>query len=164
MSKQQIDITGAPGVGVNASAIEAQETRLIDFTKDTSDFIKKIQKTFLNPTVLFIMITIIFVLAIEILWGSYFKTEDSKQFAKGSSGFIRSMTYFSWISGTILAFGACMYLAGPFLFGDVFGPKDQQVIGYVTGSLIFVYFINALVTGFGGAPTYTILGNFLAIK
>jgi len=164
MSRQQINITGAPGVGVDARALEAQEERLIGFTKGTSDFIKKIQTAFLNPTVLFVVITFIFILAIETLWGSYFKTQDSKEFAKGSSGFIRSMTYFSWISGTILAFGACMYLAGPFLFGDVFGPKDQQVIGYVTGSLIFVYFINALVTGFGGAPTYTILGNFLAIK
>jgi len=164
MSKQQIHITGAPGVGVDASALEAQEARLMDFTKDTSDFIRKIQKTFLNPSVLFIMITIIFVLAIEILWGSYFKTEDSKQFAKGSSKFIRSMTYFSWISGTIIAFGISMYLAGSFLFGDVFGPEDQKVIGRVTASIVFVYFINALVTGLGGASTYTILGNFLTIK
>ena len=164
MSRQQINITGAPGVGVDARALEAQEERLIGFTKGTSDFIKKIQTAFLNPTVLFVVITFIFILAIETLWGSYFKTQDSKEFAKGSSGFIRSMTYFSWISGTILVFGTCMYLAGPFLFGEVFGPKDQQIIGIVTGSLIFVYFINALVTGFGGAPTYTILGNFLAIK
>jgi len=164
MSRQQINITGAPGVGVDAEALKSQEERLIGFTKGTSDFIKKIQTTFLNPTVLFVVITFIFILTIETMWGSYFKTQDSKEFAKGSSGIIRSMTYFSWISGTILAFGACMYLAGPFLFGDVFGPKDQQVIVYVTGSLIFVYFINALVTGFGGAPTYTILGNFLAIK
>ena len=164
MSRQQINITGAPGVGVDARALEAQEERLIGFTKGTSDFIKKIQTAFLNPTVLFVVITFIFILAIETLWGSYFKTQDSKEFAKGSSGFIRSMTYFSWISGTILVFGTCMYLAGPFLFGDVFGPEDQKIIGYVTGSLIFVYFINALVTGFGGAPTYTILGNFLAIK
>ena len=164
MSRQQINITGAPGVGVDARALEAQEERLIGFTKGTSDFIKKIQTALLNPTVLFVMITFIFILAIETLWGSYFKTQDSKDFAKDSSRIIRAMTYFSWISGTILAFGACMYLAGPFLFGDVFGPEDQKIIGYVTGSLIFVYFINALVTGFGGAPTYTILGNFLAIK
>jgi len=157
-------ITGAPGGGVNAVAIEAQEEMLSGLTKETSDFIKKIQNTLLNPTVLFVMITFIFILAIETLWGSYFKTQDSKDFAKDSSRIIRAMTYFSWISGTILAFGACMYLAGPFLFGDVFGPEDQKIIGYVTGSLIFVYFINALVTGFGGAPTYTILGNFLAIK
>jgi len=27
-----------------------------------------------------------------------------------------------------------------------------------------VYFINAIVAGSGGAPTYTILGNFLTIK
>ena len=160
MSRQQIDITGAPGVGVDARALEAQEERLIGFTKETSDFIKKVQTALLNPTVLFVMITFIFILAIEILWGSYFKTKNSKQFAKSSHKFIKAMTYFSWISGTILAFGACMYLAGPFLFGE----KYQQIIGIVTGSLIFVYLINALVTGFGGAPTYTILGNFLAIK
>ena len=164
MSRQQINITGAPGVGVDARALEAQEERLLGFTKETSDFIKKIQTALLNPTVLFVMITFIFILAIETLWGSYFKTQDSKDFAKDSSRIIRAMTYFSWISGTILAFGVSMYLAGPFLFGEVFGPKDQQIIGIVTGSLIFVYFINALVTGFGGAPTYTILGNFLAIK
>jgi hypothetical protein len=160
MSRQQIDITGAPGVGVDARALEAQEERLIGVTKETSDFIKKVQTALLNPTVLFVMITFIFILAIEILWGSYFKTEDSKKFAKGSSRFIRAMTYFSWISGTILAFGVSMYLVGPFLFGE----KYQQIIGIVTGSLISVYLINALVTGFGGAPTYTILGNFLAIK
>ena len=164
MSRQQIDITGAPGVGVDARALESQEERLLGFTKDTSDFIKKIQTAFLNPTVLFVVITFIFILTIETMWGSYFKTQYSKDFAKGSTGIIRAMIYFSWISGTILVFGTCMYLAGPFLIGDVFGPKDQEIIGYVTGSLIFVYFINALVTGFGGAPTYTILGNFLAIK
>jgi hypothetical protein len=161
---QQIEIKGASGVAVDSKALGSQEERLLGFTKETSDFIKKIQTALLNPTVLFVMITFIFILAIETLWGSYFKTQDSKEFAKGSSRFVRAMTYFSWISGTILAFGVSMYLAGPFLFGEVFGPKDQQIIGYVTGSLIFVYFINALVTGFGGAPTYTILGNFLAIK
>jgi hypothetical protein len=161
---QKIEITGASGVAVDSKALGSQEERLLGFTKETSDFIKKIQTALLNPTVLFVMITFIFILAIETLWGSYFKTQDSKEFAKGSSRFVRAMTYFSWISGTILAFGVSMYLAGPFLFGEVFGPKDQQIIGYVTGSLIFVYFINALVTGFGGAPTYTILGNFLAIK
>jgi hypothetical protein len=161
---QQIEIKGASGVAVDSKALGSQEERLLGFTKETSDFIKKIQTALLNPTVLFVMITFIFILAIETLWGSYFKTQDSKEFAKGSSKFVRAMTYFSWISGTILAFGVSMYLAGPFLFGEVFGPKDQQIIGIVTGSLIFVYFINALVTGFGGAPTYTILGNFLAIK
>ena len=164
MSRQQIDITGAPGVGVDARALEAQEERLLGFTKETSDFIKKVQKTFLNPRVLFIMITFIFLLAIEIFWGSYFKTQDSKEFAKGNSQLIRAMTYFSWISGTILVFGSIMYLAGPFLFGDVFGQRDKDIIGYVTGSLILVYFINAIVAGSGGAPTYTILGNFLTIK
>ena len=161
---QKIEIKGASGVAVDASALEAQEERLIGFTKETSDFIKKIQTALLNPTVLFVMITFIFILAIETLWGSYFKTQDSKEFAKGNSQLIRAMTYFSWISGTILVFGSIMYLAGPFLFGDVFGQRDKDIIGYVTGSLIFVYFINALVAGFGGAPSYTILGNFLAIK
>ena len=157
---QKIEIKGASGVAVDASALEAQEERLIGFTKETSDFIKKIQTALLNPTVLFVMITFIFILAIETLWGSYFKTQDSKEFAKGNSELVRAMTYFSWISGTIIAFGVTMYLAGPFLFGE----KYQQIIGIVTGSLISVYLINALVTGFGGAPTYTILGNFLAIK
>jgi len=74
------------------------------------------------------------------------------------------MIFFSWLSGTILAFGVSMYLAGPILFGDVFGPQDRMIIVYVTGSLIFAYFINSIVTGLGGAPTYTILGNFLSIK
>jgi len=161
---QKIEIKGASGVAVDASALEAQEERLIGFTKETSDFIKKIQTALLNPTVLFVMITFIFILAIETLWGSYFKTQDSKEFAKGNSQLIRAMTYFSWISGTILVFGSIMYLAGPFLFGDVFGQRDKDIIGYVTGSLILVYFINAIVAGSGGAPTYTILGNFLAIK
>jgi len=161
---QKIEIKGASGVAVDASALEAQEERLIGFTKETSDFIKKIQTALLNPTVLFVMITFIFILAIETLWGSYFKTQDSKEFAKGNSQLIRAMTYFSWISGTILVFGSIMYLAGPFLFVDVFGQRDKDIIGYVTGSLILVYFINAIVAGSGGAPTYTILGNFLTIK
>ena len=164
MSRQKIDIIGASGVGVDAEALKGQEERLLGFTKETSDFIKKIQTTLLNPMVLFTMITFIFILAIETLWGSYFKTQDSAAFAKGSSNFVKAMTYFSWISGTILAFGISMYFAGPFLFGDLFGPRDQQIIGYITGSLVFAYFINALVTGFGGASTYTILGNFLTIK
>ena len=129
----KIDITGAPGVGVDSKAIEYQEQRLLGFTKDTSDFIKKIQSILSNPRVLFVMITFIFILAVETLWGSYFKTQDSVAFAKGSSKFIKAMTYFSWISGTILAFGISMYFAGSFLFGDVFSPNDQQIIGYVTG-------------------------------
>ena len=158
------DITGASGVGVNAEAPDYREQMLFGFTKYTSDSVKKIQTTLSNPRVLFAMITFIFILAIETLWGSYFKTQDSKEFAKGSSKFVRAITYFSWISGTIIAFGNVMYFAGPFLFGDVFGPEDQKIILYVTGSLIFAYFINALVVGFGGAPSYTILGNFLAIK
>ena len=161
---QQIEIKGASGVAVDSKALGSQEERLLGFTKETSDFIKKVQKTLLNPTVLFVMITFIFILAIELFWGSYFKTQDSKEFAKGSSGFTKAMTYFSWISGTIIVFGTCMYLAGPFLFGDVFGEEDQKIIRYVTCSLIFVYLINAIVAGSGGAPTYTILGNSLAIK
>ncbi len=158
------DITGASGVGVDAEAPDYREQMLLGFTKYTSDSVKKIQTTISNPRVLFAMITFIFILAIETLWGSYFKTQDSRNFAKGSSKFVRAMTYFSWISGTIIAFGNVMYFAGPFLFGDVFGPEDQKIILYVMGSLIFAYFINALVVGFGGAPSYTILGNFLAIK
>jgi len=161
---QQIEIKGASGVAVDASALQAQEERLLGFTKETSDFVKKVQTALLNPTVLFVMITFIFILAIEILWGSYFKTEDSKQFAKSSGKFVRAMTYFSWISGTVIAFGVSMYLAGPFLFGEKFGQRDKEIIGMVTASIIFVYFINAIVTASGGAPTYTILGNFLAIK
>jgi len=144
----KIDITGTPGVGTN----------------ETSDLIKNIQTTLLDPTVLFAMITFIFILAVETLWGSYFKTQDSVEFAKDSPKIIRAMIFFSWLSGTILAFGVSMYLAGPILFGDVFGPPDRMIIVYVTGSLIFAYFINSIVTGLGGAPTYTILGNFLSIK
>ena len=98
MSRQKIDITGAPGVVVDSKAIEYQEQRLLGFTKDTSDFIKKIQSILSNPRVLFVMITFIFILAVETLWGSYFKTQDSREFAKGSSKFVRAMTYFSWIS------------------------------------------------------------------
>jgi len=158
------DITGASGVGVNAEAPDYREQMMLGFTKGTSDSMKNIQTTLLNPMMLFAMITFIFVLAIETLWGSYFKTHDSVAFAKGSSKFIKAMTYFSWISGTILAFGVGMYFAGSFFFGDVFGPEEQQIVVYITGSLIFVYFVNALVTGSGGAPSYTILGNFLAIK
>lgn len=161
---QQIEIKGASGVAVDSKALGSQEERLLGFTKETSDFIKKVQNILLNPTVLFVMITFIFILAIEIFWGSYFKTQDSKEFAKGTSRLVRAMTYFSWISGTVVVFGTCMYLAGPFLFGDAFGPRDQVIISRVTASIIFVYFINAVVAGFGGAPTYTILGNFLAIK
>ena len=158
MSTQKIDITGAPGVGVDSKAIEYQEQRLLGFTKDTSDFIKKIQSILSNPRVLFVMITFIFILAVETLWGSYFKTQDSREFAKGSSKFVRSMTYFSWISGTIIAFGIVAYLGASFI--DI----DPNAVAKAMATLIAVYFMNALATGFGGVPTYTILGNFLAIK
>ena len=144
----KIDITGAPGVSAN----------------ETSDLIKNIQTTLLNPTVLFVMITFIFILALETLWGSYFKTKDSVKIFGDYPEIIRAMIFFSGLSGTIFAFGISMYLAGPILFGDVFGPEDQNMIIYVTGSLIFAYFINSIVTGLGGASTYTILGNFLTIK
>jgi len=142
------NITGASGVNTN----------------EISDRIKNIQTTLLDPTVLFVMITFIFMLAVETLWGSYFKTQDSVEFANDSPKIVRAMIFFSWLSGTILVFGGSMYLASPILFGDVFGPQERMIIVYVTGSLIFAYFINSIVTGLGGAPTYTILGNFLSIK
>jgi hypothetical protein len=164
MSQQKINITGAPGVGVDARALEAQENRLIGYTKDTSDFIKNIQKILSSPSVTFVMILIVFVLAIEILWGSYFKTEDSKQFAKETSEFIRAMTYFSWISGTIFAFGLGMYFGGPFIFGAKFDDTDRSYIAIATSVMIGVYFWNCFVTGARGKGTYTILGNFLTIK
>ena len=164
MSRQKIDITGAPGVGVDATALESQELRLLGFTKETSDFVKKIQSILSNPLTMFTMFLVVFILAIEILWGSYFKTEDSKQFAKGTSEFIRAMTYFSWISGTILAFGVFMYLAGPMIFGDKFNDTDRQYIMIGTAVMIAAYFWNCFVTGVRGEGTYTILGNFLTIK
>jgi len=113
---------------------------------------------------MFTMILVVFILAIEILWGSYFKTKDSKQFAKGTSEFIRAMTYFSWISGTILAFGVFMYFAGPMIFGEKFDDTDRQYIMIGTAVMIAAYFWNCFVTGVRGEGSYTILGNFLTIK
>ena len=158
------NITGAPGGGVNAVAIEAQEEMLTGLTKETSDFIKKIQNVLSSPLIMFTMILVVFILTIEIMWGSYFKTEDSKKFAKGTSEFIRAMTYFSWISGTILAFGVFMYFAGPMIFGEKFDDTDRQYIMIGTAVMIAAYFWNCFVTGVRGEGTYTILGNFLTIK
>ena len=161
---QQIEIKGASGVAVDSKALGSQEERLLGFTKETSDFIKKIQNVLSSPLIMFTMILVVFILAIEILWGSYFKTKDSKQFAKGTSEFIRAMTYFSWISGTILAFGVSMYFAGPMIFGDKFDDTDRQYIMIGTAVMIAAYFWNCFVTGVRGEGTYTILGNFLTIK
>ena len=155
---QKIDITGASGVGVDARALEAQKSRFDKFARDTSATIERAQATMGNPTVLFVVVLAVFVLAIEIVWGSYFKTQDSKNFAKGSSRFVRAMTYFTWISGTIIAFGIVAY------FGASFIGIDPNTVAKAMAVLIAVYYINALVAGFGGAPTYTILGNFLTIK
>ena len=161
---QQIEIKGASGVAVDSKALGSQEERLLGFTKETSDFVKKIQSVLSSPVITFTMILVVFILAIEILWGSYFKTKDSKQFAKGTSEFIRAMTYFSWISGTILAFGVFMYFAGPMIFGDKFDDTDRQYIMIGTAVMIAAYFWNCFVTGVRGEGTYTILGNFLTIK
>ena len=161
---QQIEIKGASGVAVDSKALGSQEERLLGFTKETSDFIKKIQNVLSSPLIMFTMILVVFILAIEILWGSYFKTKDSKQFAKGTSEFIRAMTYFSWISGTILAFGVFMYFAGPMIFGEKFDDTDRQYIMIGTAVMIAAYFWNCFVTGARGEGTYTILGNFLTIK
>ena len=158
MSTQKIDITGASGVGVDASALQAQKDRFDKFARETSATIERAQATLGSPSVLFVVVLAVFMLAIEIVWGSYFKTQDSRDFAKGSSKFVRSMTYFSWISGTIIAFGIVAYLGASFI--DI----DPNAVAKAMATLIAVYFMNALVTGFGGAPTYTILGNFLAIK
>jgi uncharacterized membrane protein len=161
---QQIEIKGASGVAVDSKALGSQEERLLGFTKETSDFIKKVQNVLSSPLIMFTMILVVFILTIEIMWGSYFKTEDSKQFAKGTSEFIRAMTYFSWISGTIFAFGVFMYFAGPMIFGDKFDDTDRQYIMIGTSVMIGVYFWNCFVTGARGKGTYTILGNFLTIK
>jgi len=161
---QQIEIKGASGVAVDSKALGSQEERLLGFTKETSDFIKKIQNVLSSPLIMFTMILVVFILAIEILWGSYFKTKDSKQFAKGTSEFIRAMTYFSWISGTILAFGVFMYFAGPMIFGEKFDDTDRQYIMIGTAVMIAAYFWNCFVTGVRGEGSYTILGNFLTIK
>jgi uncharacterized membrane protein len=161
---QQIEIKGASGVAVDSKALGSQEERLLGFTKETSDFIKKVQNVLSSPLIMFTMILVVFILTIEIMWGSYFKTEDSKQFAKGTSEFIRAMTYFSWISGTIFAFGVFMYFAGPMIFGDKFDDTDRQYIMIGTAVMIGVYFWNCFVTGARGKGTYTILGNFLTIK
>jgi hypothetical protein len=161
---QQIEIKGASGVAVDSKALGSQEERLLGFTKETSDFIKKIQNVLSSPLIMFTMILVVFILAIEILWGSYFKTPGSDKFAKGTSEFIRAMTYFSWISGTILAFGVFMYFAGPMIFGEKFDDTDRQYIMIGTAVMIAAYFWNCFVTGVRGEGTYTILGNFLTIK
>ena len=161
---QQIEIKGASGVAVDSKALGSQEERLLGFTKETSDFIKKIQNVLSSPLIMFTMILVLFILAIEILWGSYFKTPGSDKFAKGTSEFIRAMTYFSWISGTILAFGVFMYFAGPMIFGEKFDDTDRQYIMIGTAVMIAAYFWNCFVTGVRGEGTYTILGNFLTIK
>ena len=164
MSRQQIDITGAPGVGVDSKAIEYQEQRLLGFTKYASDFIKKIQNVLSSPLIMFTMILVVFILAIEITWGSYFKTPGSNKFAKGTSEFIRAMTYFSWISGMIFAFGIFMYFSGPMIFGEKFDDTDRHYIMICTAIIIAAYFWNCFVIGLRGEGAYTILGNFLAIK
>ena len=161
---QQIEIKGASGVAVDSKALGSQEERLLGFTKETSDFVKKIQSVLSSPVIMFTMILVVFILAIEILWGSYFKTPGSNKFAKGTSEFIRAMTYFSWISGTILAFGVFMYFAGPMIFGEKFDDTDRQYIMIGTAVMIAAYFWNCFVTGVRGEGTYTILGNFLTIK
>ena len=161
---QKIEIKGASGVAVDSKALGSQEERLLGFTKETSDFIKKIQNVLSSPLIMFTMILVVFILAIEILWGSYFKTPGSDKFAKGTSEFIRAMTYFSWISGTILAFGVFMYFAGPMIFGEKFDDTDRQYIMIGTAVMIAAYFWNCFVTGVRGEGTYTILGNFLTIK
>ena len=161
---QQIEIKGASGVAVDSKALGSQEERLLGFTKETSDFIKKIQNVLSSPLIMFTMILVVFILAIEILWGSYFKTPGSDKFAKRTSEFIRAMTYFSWISGTILAFGVFMYFAGPMIFGEKFDDTDRHYIMIGTAIIIAAYFWNCFVTGLRGEGAYTILGNFLTIK
>ena len=153
------EIVGGSGVGVDARALELQQGRLLMFTQETSKTIEQLQAALLSPPVLFFFIIGFFVLMVEILFGSYFKISGSKNFAKGSGKFIRAMTYFSWISGIIIVFGIGMYF-----FNKTYIGYGSNVVANVTGLLILAYFINALITGFGGAPSYTILGNFLAIK
>ena len=80
---QQIEIKGASGVAVDSKALGSQEERLLGFTKETSDFIKKIQNVLSSPLIMFTMILVVFILAIEILWGSYFKTKTPNNSPRG---------------------------------------------------------------------------------
>ena len=164
MTTQKINIDGNAGTNVNSRVIEYQEGLLFGFTKETSDFIKKIQNVLSSPLIMFTMILVVFILAIEIMWGSYFKTPGSNKFAKGTSEFIRAMTYFSWISGMIFAFGIFMYFSGPMIFGEKFDDTDRHYIMIGTAIIIAAYFWNCFVTGLRGEGAYTILGNFLTIK
>ena len=158
------NITGARGMGVNAVAIEAQEEMLTGLTKETSDFIKKIQTSLLNPSVLLVIISVIFVFTIEILWGSYFKTKYSDSFAKDLSNLERSIMYFSWIGGTVLVLGISLYFSGLFMLGDKFGESEKQMLMIITGAIMLLYLINSIIAGSNGTSSYTILSNFLAIK
>ena len=158
----KFDITEASGV--DAESPDYREQMLLGFTKGTSDSIKKIQTMLSQPPVIFALITIVFVLSIEIFWGSYFKTSGSASFAANTSEFIRAMTYFSFISGTILMFGFAMYFGGPMIFGEKFDATYENYIMTITGAMIGVYFFNCFVTGVRGEGTYTIIGNFLTIK
>ena len=164
MSTQKINIDGNAGTNVNSRVIEYQEGLLFGFTKETSDFIKKIQNVLSSPLIMFTMILVVFILAIEIMWGSYFKTPGSNKFPKGTSEFMRPMTYFSWISGMIFAFGIFMYFSGPMIFGEKFDDTDRHYIMIGTAIIIAAYFWNCFVTGLRGEGAYTILGNFLTIK
>ena len=150
MSTQKINIDGNAGTNVNSRVIEYQEGLLFGFTKETSDFIKKIQNVLSSPLIMFTMILVVFILAIEIMWGSYFKTPGSNKFAKGTSEFIRAMTYFSWISGMIFAFGIFMYFSGPMIFGEKFDDTDRHYIMIGTAIIIAAYFWNCFVTGLRG--------------
>jgi hypothetical protein len=164
MSRQQIDITGAPGVGVDAEALKSQEERLLEFTKQASEFIEKLQGILLSRGVLFAMFTFIIMLTIEVIWGSYFKTKYSDSFAKDLSTLERSIMYFSWIGGTVFIVGTSLYFAGLFMLGDKFGENEKQILMAITGAIMLLYLINTIIAGANNASSYTILGNFLAIK
>ena len=159
------NITGAPGGGVNAVAIEAQEEMLTGLTKETSDFIKKIQTSLLNPSVLLVIISVIFVFTIEILWGSYFKTKYSDEFAKDLTCTDRTIMYLTWILITIIVLGVLFYFASSFILGEELGKTITKKLSIVTLAIIAFYLLNTIIsTSIGNETSYTILGNFLAIK
>lgn len=132
----------------------------------TKVLIEEIKDVFTQPLIFSFFIFACIVLFAEIIWNSYLKTDVSKEIMKSPTGvskeastgynFLRAMSFFSWISGTVLGGSILIYILGPIMFGSSFDFEIKKYLFLATAGVIILYFILIIIAWLANFDSYTI--------